>query len=290
VTAGGVFNYMLARYGLRGILLGNRPGRAVLFLGCLYVSLMGGFRIGLITNAFLLGFFFLLEGLHRTRLLLVVILLMFVGAALIVPFSRDLPRSVQRTLTILPLDLDPEVKMDADGSAQWRYDMWHDVWPKVPQYLLLGKGYALTSEDYQFMGNGQFAGGDALDKSSTGLAVSGDYHSGPLSTLVPFGVWGAISIIWLLSTALFVTYRNYKYSPPELFTVNAYFFIISCWHTLCFCFVFGAYGEDVLFIGHTVGFSVALNWGIRAAKPVAASVRSFVPPRKRVSPPQPQAA
>ncbi len=180
--------------------------------------------------------------------------------------------------------------MDADGSAKWRYDMWHDLWPKVPSYLLLGKGYSLTAEDYEFMGGGQFANGQSLDKSATGLAVSGDYHNGPLSTLIPFGIWGAISILWLLAAGLFVTYRNFKYSDPELQTVNTYFLVMSIWHIFCFFFIFGAYSDDIFFIGRTIGFSVALNWGVRVVKPKVAAARQVFARPKRIMPPRPLSA
>ncbi len=42
-SAGVVVNYMLARYGLRGVFLGNRLFLVFVFAGSLYVSLMGGF-------------------------------------------------------------------------------------------------------------------------------------------------------------------------------------------------------------------------------------------------------
>jgi hypothetical protein len=287
ITGSVIVNYMLARYGLRGIFLGARAFRMVFFLGSLYVSLMGGFRIALVTDVVIFTMFFFLEGLHRTRLLPIAILLLIIGAGLVIPFSRDLPHSIQRTLSFLPLDVDPDVKMDAEGSAQWRYDMWHDLWPKVPGYLLLGKGYALTAADYQFMGSGQFAYSHTLDKSSTGLAVAGDYHNGPLSTLIPFGVWGAIAIVWLLAAAVFVTYKNFKYSDPELQTANTYFFVISIWHIICFFFVFGAFTDDVFFIGRTIGFSIALNWGVRVLKPKVTATRPVFDRLKRASSPQP---
>jgi hypothetical protein len=179
--------------------------------------------------------------------------------------------------------------MDAEGSSEWRFDMWRDLWPKVPGYLLLGKGYALTEQDYELMGGGQFANGAdaAMDKSNIALAVAGDYHNGPLSTLIPFGIWGGISIIWLLGASVFVTYRNYKYSEPELMPVNRYIFVMSAWHVIGFMFVFGSYSGDIFGLSRLIGFSVALNWGVHAGKPRVRYQPPVAISTRRAAPPQP---
>ena len=31
-----------------------------------------------------------------------------------------------------------------------------------------------------------------------GAAMAGDYHNGPLSVLIPFGIWGLAAFVWLL--------------------------------------------------------------------------------------------
>jgi len=63
------------------------------------------------------------------------------------------------------------------------------------------------------------------------------------------------------------------------------------WNVVFFFFLFGAYSGEIFTIGRTVGFSVALNWGIRAARPRASAVRpAQAVQRRRVPAPQPQAA
>ena len=203
-----------------------------------------------------------------------------------VPFSSKLPANFQRALSFLPLDWSPEVKMNAEGSSEWRYRIWSDTWPKVPQYLLLGKGYSLTAEDYQMMGTGTFVGGvaESLDASQEGLAISSDYHNGPLSTLMPFGIWGGIGFLWLLFAGLRVMYRNYKYSPPELRTVNTLLLAMYIQGFWGFFFIIGAFHEDVGNFGKLIGFSIALNGGLLGPVSQPAKVQSFK------SLPQPQAA
>ena len=168
-------------------------------MGLFALTLLGGFRSALAGNLLLLGFVFLLEGLHRTRMLPVVMIFALIGSCLLVPFSRQLPYNFQRALSFLPLDVDPVARADAEGSTEWRLAIWRAMWPKVPDYLLLGKGYSLSSGDFQSMGvDSAFSAMAQVDASQEGLAISSDFHSGPLSTLVCFGLWGAISMAALM--------------------------------------------------------------------------------------------
>jgi hypothetical protein len=266
-TTGGVIaNYMLARYGLRGICSAQHPFRLLLFGTMLITTLFGGFRIVLIAYIMILTILFFLEGLHRTRMVLVFAMAGLLVGTLLVPFANKLPFTFQRALSFLPLKLDPVAKMDADGSKEWRERMWADVWPKVPQYLLLGKGYALHAEDFAAMGGGAFAGlGTGLDQSQDGLAISMDYHNGPLSTLMPFGVWGMISYLWVTLATLFVLYRNWRYGDAEIKTVNALLLVMAFQRFFGYFFLFGAYSGDLGEFAKLAGFSVALNWGIKKA-------------------------
>jgi hypothetical protein len=153
--------------------------------------------------------------------------------------------------------------MDADGSTEWRKSLWASLYPQVPQYLLLGKGYNMSAEDFQNIGNGAFANlGNEIDPAQQALAISGDYHSGPLSTLLPFGIWGAIGILWLMGAALFVAYRNFRYGDPDLKVFNAYLLANTLWSIVAFFFIFGAFSANVSEFAKMIGFSIALNWGV----------------------------
>jgi hypothetical protein len=177
--------------------------------------------------------------------------------------------------------------MDADGSRKWREDIWADTWPKVPDYLLLGKGYALSKGDFLMMGDGVFANGAEMnmDKSMTALAISGDYHNGPLSTLMPFGFWGAMSFFWVTLAGLYVMYRNYKYGDPELKTVNTFLMVLFIQRFIGFFILFGSYSGDIGEFAKLAGFSIALNWGVSAAKPQAVVTQRIKPlPRPRLQP------
>jgi hypothetical protein len=268
-SAGVVANFMLAKYGLTGIFRADRPLRFLSFFLLMVLTFLGGFRIVLVAYLMMGFWLFFFEGLYRTRLSLVLVMGAVLGAALLVPFAQKLPFTFQRALTVLPfLKLDPLAVADAEGSKKWREEIWADTWPKVPQYLLLGKGFALTAQDFTMMGSEVFANdfNAKMDRSESALAISSDFHNGPLSTLIPFGIWGAISFLWVSLTMLYILNRNYRYGDPELKTVNTFLLVLGIQGIFGFYFIFGSYFNDVGAYARLAGFSIALNWGICAAK------------------------
>jgi hypothetical protein len=278
VSATAIMFFLLARYGLRGILSGAHPFRTLLFALSLILSLVGGFRSILIGNIILLITLFFIEGLHRTRWMVVMMVFTLMFGCLVVPFSRQLPMTFQRAMSFLPLDVDPEARANAEASTEWRLRIWRAVWPQVPSYLLLGKGYRLTSLDFESMGvNSAFGGAAAVDASQEGLAISNDFHSGPLSTLICFGLWGAVGMLAIMLAGLRIVYRNFKYGDPELRNVNAMLLASHVHHVLYYFFIFGAFESDVAGFAQTVGFSVALNWGVCGPKSEPAVMQRIKP-------------
>ena len=285
---GTIMAYMLARYGLRGIFSAQKPWRALLFLASFFLSLLGGYRSSLIGMCMTLTMMFFLERMYRTRLMPFLVMAGILGVTLMTTFSDKLPYTFQRSLSFLPLNWDPAVVLDADGSAQWRYNIWRATWPQVPDHLLLGKGYSLSAEDYQMIGNGTFALAQAshIDDAEASLAISGDYHSGPLSTLMAFGLWGGIGMLWLMGATIYVTYRNYKYGDPELHTYNIYMFVSAVAGTIFFLFVFGGFSGDVANFAKLAGLNIAFNGGL-ARRPAKAA---YNPPIKPLTARTPQPA
>jgi hypothetical protein len=189
------------------------------------------------------------------------------SAGIVVPFARQLPESIQRSLSFLPLNIDPMVKADAEHSTEWRLAIWGAILPKVPEYLLLGKGYSLSTMDYESLGpDSPFRASAQANASLEGLAISNDFHSGPLSTVVCFGIWGCISILAIMFAALYIVYHNYRYGDPLLGAVNTLFLAMVMEHIIHFFFIFGAYDNDVGWFARFAGLSVAFNWGVCQAK------------------------
>ena len=101
-SASVIANYMLARYGLRGIFTLNRPMRLLTFFLMLVLTMLGGFRVVVISYIGICTMLFFLEGMHRTQMSLVLIFGLIMGAVLIVPFSDKLPKTFQRAVSFIP--------------------------------------------------------------------------------------------------------------------------------------------------------------------------------------------
>ncbi len=129
------------------------------------------------------------------------------------------------------------------------------------------------------IGNGTFANGveTKLDASLDPLAVAGDYHNGPLSTLIPFGIWGGITFVWFMFAGLRVVYRNHKYGDAQLRLVNIYLLVQCFIHIINYFFIFGGYGNDMLGFAETIGFSIALNRGVLGPQPQTLPVTQTQP-------------
>jgi hypothetical protein len=281
VASSAVFSFMLAKYGIRGIFLSGklwRPFFFMLFSTCL---LFGGFRSAVIACVMLFVIQFYLEGLHRTNLLPVFLFFGFLLAVAIVPLANKLPYTFQRSLAFLPLNISSDARLDAQGSEDWRLEIWKAEVPEIPAHLLLGKGYALTQADL----DSATASFHAISAEDWGSAVAGDYHSGPLSVILPFGIWGVIALLWLMSAGGWALYNNYRHGDPALRTVNSLLFASLLTNIFCYMFIFGALENETQTLGGLLGLSVALNGGIcrqtaKSAATIAGSkIQTFAQPR-----------
>ncbi len=260
----GVFCAVLARYNLRELFDLRRPVRLLLLVGFVFIGALGGFRSAMIQFMLVAACLFCLEGLYKTRARPVVIAGMVVMGALLAAFAIHLPRSVQRTLAFLPIEVDPGVKMDAQFSNEWRLRMWEEVLPDVPHYLLLGKGYAFNPTDVDFARINARA-----QASFEGSELVGDYHNGPLSVIVPFGLAGVFFFGWFMVSAGRVFYRNYKFGDPELEKVNTFLFAFYLAKLLFFLTIFGSLYVDLATFAGAVGLSISLNGGVAGQRETA---------------------
>jgi hypothetical protein len=266
-------SFMLARYGIRGVFGARKPWRALIFLSLFVIMLLGGFRSYFITVLLFVGVQFWLEGLHRTRLLMAVVLGVVVVGLAFIPLLPRLPFSVQRNFAWLPVEINPAVRYDAQESTNWRVKMWEEALPEIPSHLLLGKGFAINPNELLLSFSGWRRGGE----ETLGAYVAGDYHNGPLSLIIPFGIWGVIGFLWFMGAGLHVLYRNYQFGDPSLRTINTFLLASFIGYAVVFLFVAGAYYADLPKFCGLLGFSVSLNGGV--SKPVPVPVAERAQPR-----------
>lgn len=262
------FYYILARYGIRGVLQVTKPWRWLLLLLSVGLSLLGGFRSAVIIFALICAVQFYFEGLFRSRLVVPLILAVVLAGTLLTAFATRLPLSVQRSLSVLPIEIDTAARLNADASVEWRLQMWKLLLPQVRQYFFLGKGYALDPTDLYFATESIRRG---LADDYEGAVVAGDYHNGPLSVIIPFGIFGLLAFIWFLAAGIRLLYQNYRFGDPALSKINTFLLSYFVARSIFYFVGFGALHSDMpMFLG-ALGFSVALNGGIRRQE------RSVVP-------------
>lgn len=259
-----LLSYLLMRYGVRGVLDVRKPWRISVALVCLALSTLGGFRSVLVIVALLVIIQFFLEGLFRTRLFLTVMLAGVLSLVVLVPVVRQLPLSVQRSLSVVPfLDIDPAARADAQASIEWRVGMWQVLIPQIEQYFWLGKGYAINPQDL-YLAEQAVRWGLAQDYEMS--LVSGDYHSGPLSILIPFGIFGLIAWLLFWAASLRLLYRNYLYGDPALKSINTFLLAYYLARMVFYVFGHGSFHSDVAFFVGLTAFGLAINGDQKAER------------------------
>jgi hypothetical protein len=252
--------FMLARYGAREILDLTRPWRLAIFLLAVILGFFGGFRGRLILIVMFFVVQFCLEGLWRTRWLPILLGATILIGAVVLPFTAKLPGSFQRVLSFLPVEVDASVRRDAEGSIVWRTEMWQALWPEVPKYFWLGKGYSFSQSDLYLT---QIAQARGIERGYATAMLTAEYHHGPLSVIVPFGIWGALIFLWFVAVGIWVLHRNYRWGDKELQKVNTF---LLTYYLVRACYFFTLYGSlysDMVVFTAVLGLSVAVNGGVR---------------------------
>ena len=264
--------WLMAKYGLRGIVLSDKLWRPVVFAVASMMILMGGFRLLIIAYLVVCGLLFFhgriapdtgaagrdvggnaRRGFHH-------------------PFGPQFALYVSTDSGIFAAEFElrkPEHRPRAVRSGA--INLWKSLLPQVPSHLLLGKGYAITAEDFQSMG--QDTAFHAMDPSQQGLALSGDYHNGPLSVVIPFGIWGVIVTLWFMFAGLRVIYCNFRHGDGSLRTINTFLWVYYIFCSFRFLFLFGGLTSDMIILASTIGFSIALNGGVCRPAPQAVQAR-----------------
>lgn len=273
VAAHAAMPFLLIRYGAAGLLDYRRPWRMAAMVAIVAVGALGGFRSTVLFAGFLFLIHFFLEGLHRTRMFPALILAGLMGFAALIPVARHLPLSVQRSLSVLPIPVSEIARFDAEQSSRWRLDMWAVLKPEIPRYFWSGKGFTASATDYYL--TQEMVRRDIV-RDYESMILAGDYHNGPLSVLIPFGIWGMLAFVWFLAASMRVLYRNFQNGDPRLAFANTFLLAFFIAKAVFFFVVFGAIHLDILtFIG-IVALSVSINGGIRTREQ-AAKASALVP-------------
>lgn len=287
------FCFVLVRHGIRGVLdfsegfsflpfnfgrklFINQPYRPIILIGALVVSLVGGYRSMPIILGLLVVVQLFVEGLYKTRIVFALAAASILFGAALLPFTDKLPLTFQRAICFLPVKLNPVVRYDAWASTDWRVRMWNVIVEQLPHYLLLGKGYGGSATELYLARESMRRG---LLSDFEGSFIAGDYHSGPFSVLMPFGVFGAGAFVWFLIAGGKVLWRNSRYGPPELKTINQFLLTYYLTQVLFYFVVYGAFASGLCMFTGTVALSISLNGGMLSPSAAPSSVPATEPKR-----------
>jgi hypothetical protein len=284
MAALGALCFMLARHGLRGVLefrerwrylpmrfrggiAINQPWRLLTFLAVIFLSLMGGYRSVAAIIGLTLLFLFQLEGLYRSKLMPAIAMLAVVLVVIGLPLVEKLPLMVQRSLSFLPVEVSPAARLDAEATSEWRIRIWREVMPTVPKYLLLGKGYSINGIELQRASDFSLHNGADTSEAAT---LASDFHSGPLSLIIPLGIFGLIGFVWFLAASLRVLYHNYRHGDPQYHRLNTFLLAYFTVRVIYFFAVYGSFQTDLSIFTGLIGLSIAVNGGMRQPAPAKA--------------------
>jgi hypothetical protein len=180
----------------------------LLFFACMGVAAFSGFRSRIIVLAvFFAGLMYLSRAITVYKVMTACCAGILVYMTLFM-YVDKMPLSMQRTVSFVPgIKGSVIVSQDAQGTVEWRLELWKMGWKTLPKYWLVGKGYAFNANEMDAALRGVKYEGDLL----AWAMVSGSYHNGPLSLLLGLGIFGLLSGLFFLFMVIWrhwIFYRN----------------------------------------------------------------------------------
>ena len=209
------------------------PGIAVIFA----FSLMGGFR----SQLFILAGTFAITAFQQkaiTTMRVVTIGSVFcITVFLAAANARSLPPVVQRALAWVPgAQIQEYVITDASSTIVWRLDLWQRGIASIPDYWILGKGFAFSERDLMAA-----TGINGAKDPTEWAVVTSAFHNGPLGLLVGLGVVGLISGLGFIISVFLRHYKIMKetWNDPQLQRCHQIFNAMFIFHTVLFLTLYG---------------------------------------------------
>jgi len=267
-----------------------RPLWALLVLIALVAATLSGFRNGIIT----VGLTFLIGIAYRSGLSgLAVSVFGSVGALAllaVVNLMHPLPPNVQRSLTFLPGTWEARYKEDAQGSSEWRFDMWREVLltERWIQNKWMGDGLGFTAVELAAQMNsrkGTRAGIAGFNAERESVLSNGDYHSGPVSTIRVIGYIGLIFFVLAqIRLAIHAHRQIMRARGTEWFPLALFIGIPLIWGPLFFIVVFGDFKVNISTFLMSCGMVRLLENNLPLPAYVRRSQRPYVLQSRKLQP------
>jgi hypothetical protein len=222
-----------------------QPLWLMLIMMSVAATLMGGFRNGIMS----VGLTFLIGIAYRSGGIGVLLssFMGITGVALlaVINLIAPLPPNVQRTLTFLPGTWEQRYKDDAEGSTEWRVEVWKEalLTDRWIQNKWLGDGLGFSAAEFSAQLNeriGARAGISGFDAHRESVLANGDYHSGPVSSIRVVGYVGLfIFLIAQIRLAVHAHQLIRRFQHTEWFPLTLLIGIPLCISPFFFVFIFG---------------------------------------------------
>jgi hypothetical protein len=170
------------------VLFRKKSFRLILIVLAFFFVAMTGFRSRIFQTAVMV----FLTGLWFSKNRMRTFIMWALAGALVLIFlmiaAPMLPRAVQRAVSAIPfIPVDAAIAERAEGSSDWRFDLWRDYCiPNIPRYLLVGRGLAHDITGFAWLQSKWYGGAEFF-------YFMGRYHSGPLTLLLDLGLVGFVS-------------------------------------------------------------------------------------------------
>jgi hypothetical protein len=225
------------------------PLRVVLLATAFGAIFLSGFRSTLLFAMVAFVLSVLLRG--RVKDLWVAGAVMLLGVMALISLQGtvlQLPRTMQRALSWLPGDWDQAATADAEGSSQWRFEMWAWAWndDRILRNRIWGQGFGLSIDDMNLIASSLVAGeggGSRLGGSDReNFMITGSFHNGPLSTIKYVGVFGLCLYYPLMCYMAVLAWRLCgRARGTKSFSLALFVAIPIIYEPFNFVFIFGGF-------------------------------------------------
>lgn len=248
------------------------PGRFAIFAACLVMVGLSGFRNHILSTGAMLS----ISGLLRRQLAGLVfigvtaVFAIFVTAVLH-QAGVKIPFAVQRSLSFLPLEWDSGAVADAQGTVEWRQDMWKAAW-NSPTYMrnkIFGDGFGFTQREMMIMSDIELGYGRLLDSEDSfeGHLIRGSFHNGPLSAIKFVGFVGLFFFTVLMIAVAAYSIKVVKRAEGTPYYVMSLFFALPViYQAFEFYFIFGAYQNAMILTTFTLGMLKLIDSSMAASR------------------------
>lgn len=178
------------------------------------------------------------------------------GVALlaVINLILPLPPNVQRSLTFLPGTWEQRYKDDAKVSTDWRVEIWKEVLftDRWIENKMIGDGLGFTNQQLSYQlsltdTQATRVGISGFDMQRESILASGDYHSGPISTIRVIGYVGLVFLIlFQIRLAVHAHRQIMRCRGTQWHPLALLIGLPMIWQPFYFLFIFGDFRAEAV--------------------------------------------